>query len=197
LEIHLVVYFLYIEADMDDTTKGLVRAAGRVVAGMTQSDLADAMGISTPAVSNIELGRASDEAYARVDRVLQKSGVYISVGDASATVTLVQAEAQPEPKREQMEIKMEEENMSEVDLEHYKTAMILSPNGEVFERADFFDVYLNQVNRERAPGSVLPADYVESRDPLTHELLNPSVRHKPKFLQRVGHPRSGKYRRIR
>ena len=86
--------------------------------------------------------------------------------------------------------------MTTVDQEHYLIAKQLSPQGEEFDRTTFFRTYLQQYS-DRAPGSILPADYAESRDPITGELLNISVQHKPKFLERVGTGRSGKYRRIK
>jgi transcriptional regulator with XRE-family HTH domain len=175
--------------------EGQVRAAARVLAGQNQSDLAEAMGVATSTVSSMERGEVGAATYTRADEALRRLGVHISIGDAVVTLTLVRAQtpASPESNREDL---LKEEAMSEIDMEVYKTAKILSPNGEVFTRQEFFETYLTKVNPQRNPTSILPADYVDSRDPITHELLNPSVRFKPKFLERVKGER-GKYRRIK
>jgi hypothetical protein len=78
--------------------------------------------------------------------------------------------------------------MTEVDLEHYKVARLVSPNGETFTREKFLQKYYAEFPG-RAPKSILPADYADGN--------NPSVKRKPKFLERVGHDRSGEYRRTR
>jgi transcriptional regulator with XRE-family HTH domain len=161
--------------------------AGRVLLGLSQPQMAELASVSAGTISNVEAGEAGSESFDRVRDILKRNGVYVSYDDAVISVILVRSQA-PALEPPSCKTELDEEHMTEVDLEHYKVAQLLSPDGETFTRDEFFQRYYAKFP-SRACKSILPADYAHGN--------NPSVKRKPKFLERVGHDHSGEYRRIR
>jgi hypothetical protein len=77
--------------------------------------------------------------------------------------------------------------MNEADQKHFKVAQQLSPNGRIFSRQEFLKRFAAEYP-DTPIGNCLPQDYAHGQ--------NPSVRKKPKFLERIGGQRSGMYRLI-
>jgi transcriptional regulator with XRE-family HTH domain len=166
---------------------GRALQAGRVLLGLSQPQIAELASVSAGTISNVEAGEAGRESFDRVRDILKRNGVYVSCDDAIISVVLVRSQA-PAAEPPSCKTELDEEHMTEVDLEHYKVARLVSPNGETFTREKFLQKYYAEFPG-RAPKSILPADYADGN--------NPSVKRKPKFLERVGHDRSGEYRRTR
>jgi transcriptional regulator with XRE-family HTH domain len=97
--------------------------------GLSQPQIAELASVSAGTISNVEAGEARSDSFDRVRDVLKRNGVYVSCDDAVISVVLVRSQAPATPSRK---TELDEEHMTECDLEHYKVAPDNTRFGQMF-----------------------------------------------------------------